>query len=30
MSQVPSKGSYTKGFRDFGNGSYAYLQPDRS
>lgn len=30
MPQIVSKGPYTKGLHDFGNGCYAYLQPDGS
>ena len=30
MPQIASKGPYTRGLRDFGNGCYAYLQPDGS
>jgi glyoxylase-like metal-dependent hydrolase (beta-lactamase superfamily II) len=30
MAQIPSKGPYTKGLHDLGNGCYAYLQPDGS
>ncbi len=30
MAEIPSKGPYTKGLHDFGNGCYAYLQPDGS
>jgi glyoxylase-like metal-dependent hydrolase (beta-lactamase superfamily II) len=30
MPQIASKGAYTKGLHDFGNGCYGYLQPDGS
>ncbi|HKV53571.1 MAG TPA: MBL fold metallo-hydrolase [Candidatus Binataceae bacterium] len=30
MAQIASKGPYTKGLHDLGNGCYAYLQPDGS
>src|ERR1700736_5746778 len=30
MTLIPSKGPYEKGLRDFGNGCYAWLQPDGS
>ena len=30
MPQIASKGPYTKGLHDLGNGCYAYLQPDGS
>jgi cyclase len=30
MSLIPSKGPYHKGLQDFGNGCYAWLQPDGS
>jgi len=30
MPHIASKGPYTKGLHDFGNGCYAYLQPDGS
>jgi glyoxylase-like metal-dependent hydrolase (beta-lactamase superfamily II) len=30
MTQIASKGPYTKGLHDLGNGCYAYLQPDGS
>jgi cyclase len=30
MPLIESKGPYTKGLRDFGNGCYAWLQPDGS
>jgi hypothetical protein len=29
MSLIASKGPYTKGLRDLGNGCYAWLQPRR-
>jgi cyclase len=30
MAQIASKGPYTKGLHDLGNGCYAWLQPDGS
>jgi glyoxylase-like metal-dependent hydrolase (beta-lactamase superfamily II) len=30
MALIASKGAYTKGLHDFGNGCYAWLQPDGS
>src|ERR1700676_2136271 len=30
MAQVASRGPYTKGLHDLGDGCYAYLQPDGS
>ena len=30
MAQIESKGPYTKGLHDLGNGCYAWLQPDGS
>ena len=28
MALIASKGPYAKGLRDFGNGCYAWLQPE--